>query len=199
MAVEKLKLNQNEHMECTETYGTRRHVTAQHFQAYFPEFGSIQPCDDQDVADFPISLFKFFLEGEQWHPQQHERVALLSAYEAAFETKFPKFKGNPHITWFGKYGCALMATQSMVSCIQLNLIGLDEWSFRVHSGPRTRTYDSAACTSKHIPVGDIAAQNYARFLDIAAILLGKATSRKGNARSAGSNEQVAFHQKHCLH
>ena len=86
-----------------------------------------------------------------------------------------------------------MAFQNAIDQVQLQLVGLDEWSFNVHSGPG-RTYCSQPGNdgSKYINIGVIKLENYANFLETAQKLLKGAENRNGEERSANSNKQAHF-------
>ena len=156
--------------------------------------GSV-PLSGQSDFHRSIGLLESFVEyvsGESttipWKPSELELRALGSAV-AAFMTTSPEFREEPHITWFGQYGCALMAFQNAINQVQLQLVGLDEWSFNVHSGPgRTYCSQPGNDASKYINIGVIKVEKYAKFLETAQKLLKEAGKRKGGERSANSNK-----------
>lgn len=93
------------------------------------------------------------------HPvwDQAESDAFCWAVEA-LQTKSPEGGKPPHLTWFGEYGCVLMAHRSNPMWVYLKLVCLDGWSFWEHSGPgasRSHTSIPTADAVKQLPIGQI--------------------------------------------
>ena len=127
------------------------------------------------VQEHPHSAYPALLRGfeasfvaatRQWTVSEDEKRAFSTAV-SALESTEPRFKGAPHVTWFGEYGCALLANSTRVGLVQLRLVALDMWRFRMHSeasGLRTHTADAgpdAACT---LHIGEVALADYVDFL-----------------------------------
>jgi hypothetical protein len=78
-----------------------------------------------------------------WKPTDAEQRALDAAVEALSGSS-SSFGKAPQVTWYGKYGCALLAWTPRVDEMHLELIGLDRWAFHMHSGPQSRTFGARA-------------------------------------------------------
>lgn len=83
-----------------------------------------------------------------------------SAFEravAALETDAPKLGEPAHISWFGEYGCVLLAEMIRPATIHLRLVCLDGWTFWEHSHPggRSHTATPARNTPQQLPIGVI--------------------------------------------
>ena len=111
------------------------------------------------------------------------------------EVQGPVFNRPPYVAWYEHYGCALLFWVRHVGVVQLELVGLDCWSFSMHSGPEGRTQSSqTAChRSVSLQVGTLPLEDYPKFLERMKILLELAEKRKANERSAAFNRQG--HQK----
>ena len=125
-----------------------------------------------------------------WKPSEAERVSLESA-AAALSGSTPLFGKAPLVTWYGDYGCALLAWTMRVDDVQLELLGLDCWAFRMHSGPAARTFGARAAldTPVSLHVAQIKTHQLEKFQRLAAKFLDAAKERKGDKRSAAANEQ----------
>ena len=96
-----------------------------------------------------------------------ESEGALDRAIAALESKAPTFDSVPHVTWFGEYGCALLASELRVGVVQLRIVGLDGWTFRMHSkadGPRSHTADAAADAASPVQIGEVRADEYDDFM-----------------------------------
>ena len=91
-----------------------------------------------------------------WKPSPADWRALNFA-ASALETAEPVFGGPPHVSWFGEYGCVLLADMPHVDTVQLRLLCLDGWTFWEHShtGGRTHTSQPAPDSPRQLPVGQI--------------------------------------------
>lgn len=86
---------------------------------------------------------------------------------AALKSPAPVFESAPHVTWYGEYGCALLASELRVGVVQLRIVCLDGWTFRMHSetrGVRTHTADAAGDASSTLQIGQIPTVEYADLL-----------------------------------
>jgi hypothetical protein len=115
----------------------------------FPTLGCVPPCCEQKpLASESAALLYAFAESlasetSQWRPAPDEQAA-LSAAIATLQSAQPEFNAPPHATWFGEYGCVLLASVPRVGTVQLRLVCLDEWSFRMHSVADVRTHTAEA-------------------------------------------------------
>ena len=91
-----------------------------------------------------------------WKPSPADWRALNFA-ASVLETAEPVFGGPPHVSWFGQYGCVLLADMPHVATVQLRLLCLDGWTFWEHShtGGRTHTSQPAPDSARQLPVGQI--------------------------------------------
>lgn len=129
-----------------------------------------------------------------WQPSEQERLALDWSV-TALEMQGPVFNQPPYVAWYEQYGCALLFWVRHVGVVQLELVGLDCWSFSMHSGPEGRAQSSQTpChRSVSLQVGTLPLEDYPKFLERMKILLELAEKRKGTERSAAFNQQG--HQK----
>jgi len=79
------------------------------------------------------------------------------------------------------------------TAVHIQLIGLDTWTFHVHSGPNGRMFASTSSGSQKLLSAKLPAANAPTVLGALAALLLNAQARKGEKRSAGGNQQG--HQK----
>eukprot|EP00965_Chrysotila_dentata_P105823 3495538-Pleurochrysis_carterae.AAC.2 len=108
-----------------------------------------------------VDLLNGFMDSTSpWHPSLKERVAIQAALHS-FVTERPAFESAPYITWFGKYGCALLSSVPQVGLVQLRLVCLDAWSFQVHATEeegkriaRANNDGAAVCHVGHVPLED---------------------------------------------
>jgi len=163
--------------------------------ALFPLLSHLPPPSDQTAPNREIALVTSFLhslsdaEAAMWQPEQAD-LAVLAWAASALEQSQPAFKGVPHITWFGEYGCALLATMPRVGEVVLMLVCPDEWKFYLHCGEHSRTHCSlAGADATPLHVGCVSEAEYGDFLFKTYDLLGKAASRTGDKRSANRNPQ----------
>jgi hypothetical protein len=161
----------------------------------FPLVGEARPPSDQNGPPaIDLKLVGDVFNGIPGLNDNHRRV--LSDVVEVVASSSPDFSSpaKSHITWFGQYGCALLAVQSSVCRVQLQLVCLDEWEFQMHSGNgsagRTHCSHAGNDASKLIKVGSVQAAEYSDFLNRAEMLLDAAQERKGDKRSAALNEQV---------
>ena len=139
-----------------------------------------------------------------WRASASEHDAMIMAIKALSSAE-PAFGNAPHITWFGEYGCALIASVPRVGEVHLRVVGLDGWQFRMHSsgfrfsgmpmhgtvqaGGRTHTADASPSVSVVDHVGHVPLDNYVDFMGKVHHLLTLAAARKGEKRSAAANDQ----------
>jgi hypothetical protein len=61
---------------------------------------------------------------------------------ATLEADAPRLGEPAHVTWFGEYGCVLLAEMVRPTAIHLRLVCLDGWTFWEHSHPDGRSHTS---------------------------------------------------------
>ncbi|KAL1498585.1 hypothetical protein AB1Y20_013900 [Prymnesium parvum] len=130
----------------------------------FAALGKLQSVD----LPASISLLRGFCDSltEQsspWRPAKAEQDALCAAV-STLESEGPAFNAVAHATWFCEYGCCLLASVPRVGVVQLRLVCLDEWRFRMQaeSDVRTHTADAAGYVVDH--VGEVLLSDYKGFL-----------------------------------
>jgi hypothetical protein len=130
------------------------------------ELSAMQTCDLPGT----VSLLRGFAaslsaNSAQWKPSVAEQSALCTAI-SALESTAPAFGAVPHVTWFGEYGCCLLASVPRVGIVQLRLVCLDEWSFRMHAEAHVRTHTADAGGDAYVldHVGQVALCDYHDFL-----------------------------------
>jgi hypothetical protein len=99
-----------------------------------------------------------------WSPSSSEEWEALRSAISALTTTSPAFKAAPHVTWFCEYGCALLASVPRVGEVHLQLVGLDDFKFRMHSEPTRRTHTADAYGWEALHVGRIALELYPAFM-----------------------------------
>jgi hypothetical protein len=163
----------------------------------FPLLGNSNPPNDQ--RDPPPIDLRFVRSVFQNLPQlDSDRLRILSDAVDVVATSSPDFTSpsKAHITWFGEYGCALLAVRSSIGRVQLQLVCPDEWEFQMHSGVgsagRTHCSHASNDASKLLKIGSVPAAKYQDFLSRTQMLLIAAQERKGDKRSAASNKQVRY-------
>ena len=204
-------------------YGYGVHVAEKVNRSGIVPLKCMQPnCEQTIPASMHASMLRelsdmFVEDSARWRPRKSERDELCAAI-AALESSAPSFQRAPHISWFGAYGCALLATVPRVGTVHLRLVCLDQWAFRMHpicrEQGRAHTADAHPDASITDHVGHIALDHYADFMCALATphlansvlrrallarpasgrlhvtkLLEKADQRKGDKRSAASNDQ----------
>ena len=136
------------------------------------------PCQSQKsggylvVADFLAALHGFRKSlGAQASTTATTNTYLLESALAlaiaALECQAPTFNSAPNVTWFGEYGCALLASELRVGVVQLRIVCLDGWTFRMHSkagGGRSHTADAAADAASPVQIGEVPTAEYAGFM-----------------------------------
>ena len=125
-----------------------------------------------------------------WRPSATEHRALKAAVAALTTGSTPAFDKAPCVTWFGEYGCALIARTPRVEEMHLELLGLDGWTFR---GERTVSSQAELNSPVSLHVGTIPLDKYHDFLRLTSKFLDAAKERKGGKRTAAANDQG--HQK----
>ena len=107
----------------------------------------------------------FASEARRWQPSVSETNSFHDAV-CALESSGTAFQDAPHVTWFGEYGCALLANEPRVGTVHLTLVCLDQWAFRMHSGPdaREHTADATSDASSVDAVGHVPSAEYLDFL-----------------------------------
>lgn len=107
----------------------------------------------------------FASEAGHWRPSESETNSFRDVV-GALESKGPAFQAAPHVTWFGAFGCALLANEPRAGAVHLTLVCLDQWAFRMHSGPEARehTADAMSDSSSVDTVGQVPSAEYPEFL-----------------------------------
>ena len=156
-----------------------------------------EPSDEQRHHNADASLVASFICSAStehaswtWRPAAGELRAMQRAV-AALTMRSPAVGAPPHVTWYGPYGCVLLACMTMPGMVQLELLGLDEWTLHVHSGPGHRTQSSRPAA--HMPVsmhtGAVPLHLYPKLLDFVEKLLAAARARTAEKRSAATKTQ----------
>ena len=137
----------------------------------FPTLGCVPPsCEQKPHGSESAALLDGFANSlatktSQWRPAPDEQNALSTAI-AALQSTRPEFNAPPHATWFAEYGCVLLANVPRVGTVQLQLVCLDEWSYRMHSAEhgRAHTAEARLDTYKLDHVGLLNLEDYSDFL-----------------------------------
>ena len=111
-------------------------------------------------------------------------------------------EAHAHIEWWLEYGCALLCTPSGAAedMRSYSLVGLDGWTAKTHSYPGkdgcTKRDGTSICTDSTILyVGSVSEARHSDFMEQIHKVLRNASKRKGDARSAASENA---HQPSCL-
>jgi hypothetical protein len=95
-----------------------------------------------------------------WAPSRSEWAAFERAV-ATLEADAPRLGEPAHATWFGEYGCVLLAEMVRPAVINLRLVCLDGWTFweHSHSGGRSHTATPARHAPRQLPIGMLEAED----------------------------------------
>jgi hypothetical protein len=125
----------------------------------------------------------------------------LSGYSSTHYKSLRKFLkyasiSTSHIEWFPGYGCVLILHRDAVqrqNSLNVTVLGLDSHHHVVHSGQNRYEFSAIAQTYVELFVGQIDVTKKEDFWRTFQTLFDKASSRKGDGRSASDGKQG--HQK----
>eukprot|EP00965_Chrysotila_dentata_P199971 6179700-Pleurochrysis_carterae.AAC.4 len=115
-------------------------------------------------------MFRSFIDtltspSAPWRPSPEDQVTFCTAVEALNATA-PGFEAVPHISWYGKYGCALLCSSPYAGIVTLELLCLDQWQLRMHPNCEEckQTGIARGDGAALDPVGHIAAEKFDSFM-----------------------------------
>ncbi|KAJ8606838.1 hypothetical protein CTAYLR_009177 [Chrysophaeum taylorii] len=151
-------------------------------------FDGRSPSDDQsNVSDY-CRLWQDFsnaISDWAWQPKEKELSKIQSA-AATLNTR-------GCVEWYLQYGCCVLVTDAPVDRRHLNLLCLDNWAFRDHSGANSWEYTSMPGSSEVLFLGTVDIDEYDEVKSRASASLARAQARTGDMRRAGVSDQG--HQK----
>lgn len=92
------------------------------------------------------------------------------------------------LTWFGEYGCALLAKETSVGYLHLALICLDEWAFQSTYQPCS--YESKPGGNVLLHLGKLQCSMYNGFMQLAKVRIRDVKKNQGNQKTPAMIEAI---------
>ena len=136
-------------------------------------------CESLDAAD---SQWRWSVTDSEVQALSMAASALLSGSLGA---------STPHVIWQPEYACALLCSMEQVDVVDLRLVFVDGWAFKMQPNGATHTHSAhvSADAAGVLVVGTVPLKKWDDYMSTADQLLQAAQARMGDKRSAESNRQ----------